>query len=133
MLADQCQFRVCVPASDVVAGRLGDEVKDILALRNGTHGQRYFPLTSLTRISVPVVLVITKFDVVVSQALFDGFSGAPQQLNCAQDSAHRMYEESCRRVFEKEPREVPAEIVSGIHSFVTVLLEGSTDILDYSQ
>ena len=38
-IADQSQFRVCVPASDFIAGRLGDGLKDILALRNGEHGQ----------------------------------------------------------------------------------------------
>ena len=62
---------------------------------------------------MPVVLVITKFDVVVSQVLFDSFSDAPQQLNRARDSANRMYEESCRRAFDKEPGAIPAEIVSG--------------------
>ena len=78
---------------------------------------------------MPVVLVFTKFDVVVSRALFDSFSGAPQQLNRARDSANIMYEESCRRVFEKEPGVIPAEIVSGTCSFLPVLMEGSTDIL----
>ena len=40
-IADQSQFRVCVTASDFIAGKLGDGVKEILALRNGKHGQRY--------------------------------------------------------------------------------------------
>jgi GTP-binding protein EngB required for normal cell division len=86
---------ICVPASDAIAGRLGDGVKEILALRN-----------------VPVILVITKFDLVVAQVLLDSFSGAPQRHERARASAHTMYEESCRRIFDKEPREVPAEIVS---------------------
>ena len=81
---------------------------------------------------MPVVLVITKFDVVVSQVLLDNFSDAPQQLNRARDSANRMYKEACRRAFDKEPT-IPAEIVSGSCSFLLVLLEGSTDILDYLQ
>ena len=67
---------------------------------------------------MPVVLVITKFDVVVSQALFDSFSDTPQQLNRARDSANRMYEESCRHAFAKEPGNIPAEIVSGTCSFL---------------
>ena len=82
---------------------------------------------------MPVILVITKFDLVVAQVLLDSFSGAPQHHQRARASAHTMYEESCRRIFDKEPREVPAEIVSGIYSFLPVLLEGSTDILVYSQ
>ena len=81
---------------------------------------------------MPVVLVITKFDVVVSQVLLDFFSDTPQQLNRARDSANRMYEESYRRVFNQELA-IPAEIVSGTGSFLPALLEGSTDILDYSQ
>ena len=83
---------------------------------------------------MPVVLVITKFDVAVSQALFDNFSDTPQQLNRARDSANRTYENSCRRAFDQEPGAIPAEIVSGACSFLLVFLEGSiVDILDYSQ
>jgi hypothetical protein len=82
---------------------------------------------------VPVILVFTKFDLVVSQVLLDRFSGAPQHYERARASAHTACEESCRRIFAKEPRDVPAEIVSGIYSFLPVLLEGSTDILGYSQ
>ena len=47
-ITDQNQFRICVPASDAIAGRLGDGVKDILALRNGEQGHHYFLLTSPT-------------------------------------------------------------------------------------
>ncbi|KAF8266800.1 hypothetical protein EI94DRAFT_134062 [Lactarius quietus] len=43
---------ICIPASDIVDGRLGDGVEDILSLRN-----------------VPVVVVLTKFDVLVTQIL----------------------------------------------------------------
>ena len=75
---------------------------------------------------MPVVLVITKFDQVVSQVFFDSFSDAPQQLNRARDSANRIYEESCRRVFNTDPGAIPAEIVSGTCSFLPVLMEGST-------
>ena len=79
-----------------------------------------------------MVLVITKFDMVVSQILFDSFANAPQQLNRARDSANRMYEESCLRTFNKKPEAIPSEIVSGTCSFLLVLLEGQTDIPDYA-
>jgi hypothetical protein len=82
---------------------------------------------------VPVILVLTKFDLVVSQVLLDRFSGAPQYHERARASAHTMYEEFCRHIFDKEPRDVPAEIVSGIYSPFPVLLELSTDILNPSQ
>jgi hypothetical protein len=76
---------------------------------------------------VPAILVLTKLDLVISQVLLDRFSGAPQYHEGARASAHTMYEESCRHMFDKEPRDVPAEIVSGINSLFPVLLEGSAD------
>ena len=83
---------------------------------------------------MPVVLVLTKFDTVISQVLLDSFSDAPQQLNRARDSANIMYEESCRRAFDKEPGDIPSEIVSGMYLlFLPVLLEGSTNIFNHSQ
>ncbi|KAI9456397.1 hypothetical protein BJY52DRAFT_1187915 [Lactarius psammicola] len=92
---------ICVPASDAIAGRLGDGVEEILGLRN-----------------VPVIVVFTKFDVVVSQVRLDSPSGEPQR---ARARAHIMYEESCRRLFHKDPRDVPAEIVSENSRFVDLL------------
>ncbi|KAN0125392.1 hypothetical protein V8E53_015527 [Lactarius tabidus] len=86
---------ICVPASDAIAGKLGNGVEEILALRN-----------------VPVILVFTKFDLVVSRVHLDSFSGAPQDRERARARAHTMYDESCRHIFDKEPRDVPAEIVS---------------------
>jgi hypothetical protein len=107
---------ICVPASDFIVGRLGDGVEEILALRN-----------------VPVVLVFTKFDLVVSQVLLDNFSGEPQHHEHARAGARTMYEESCRRIFNKEPRNVPAEVVSGICISLPVLLEGPTHVRGHSQ
>ena len=78
---------------------------------------------------MPVVLVITKFDHIVSQVFLDSFSGAPRQHDRARDSAHAMYRELCRRLFDKEARDIPAEIVSGIYSFLPVHLEGLPDVL----
>ncbi|KAI9456385.1 hypothetical protein BJY52DRAFT_1381630 [Lactarius psammicola] len=95
---------ICVPASDAIAGRLGDGVEDILGLRN-----------------VPVVVVFTKFDVVVSQVRLDSPSGEPQRHERARARAQRMYEDSCRRLFHKDPRDVPAEIVSENSRFVDLL------------
>jgi len=65
---------------------------------------------------VPVILVLTKFDTVVSEVLFDIARGDVQQHNRARARAHAMYEDSCRRLFHKDPRDVPAEIVSGAYS-----------------
>ena len=75
------------------------------------------PLCSrLTWVPVPVILVLTKFDALVSKAGLDIPSGDPQHHGRARAGAHAMYEDLCRRTFHKEPRDVPAEIVSGIYS-----------------
>lgn len=63
---------------------------------------------------MPVMVVFTKYDVVVSQVRLDNPSGELQNHERAKARAHTMYEDSCHRLFHKDPKEVPAEIVSGI-------------------
>ncbi|KAH9057194.1 hypothetical protein EDB87DRAFT_1131474 [Lactarius vividus] len=92
---------ICIPASDAISGRLGDGVEEILGLRN-----------------VPVVVVFTKFDVVVSQVRLDSPSESHER---ARTRAHTMYEDSCRRLFHKDPRDVPAEIVSENTRFIDLI------------
>jgi hypothetical protein len=70
---------------------------------------------------VPVILVLTKFDALVSKAGLDIPSGDPQHHGRSRASAHAMYENLCRQTFRKEPRDVPAEIVSGMYSFFPLL------------
>ncbi|KAH9003546.1 hypothetical protein EDB86DRAFT_3073326 [Lactarius hatsudake] len=93
---------ICVPASDVISGRLGDGVEDILGFEN-----------------VPVVVVFTKFDLVVSQVPLNSHSGGPQHNEHAR--ARARIEESCRRLFRKDPKDVPAEIVSDDPRFVGLI------------
>ncbi|KAH9014628.1 hypothetical protein EDB85DRAFT_860137 [Lactarius pseudohatsudake] len=76
---------ICVPASDAIAGRLGDGVEEILGLRN-------------VRLDSP--------------------SEAHER---ARTRAHTMYEDSCRQLFHKDPRDVPAEIVSENSRFVDLI------------
>jgi hypothetical protein len=59
---------------------------------------------------VPVILVLTKFDVVVSDVLSKMPSGDAQ---LARARALQTCEDSCRRHFDKSLQELPAEIVSG--------------------
>ena len=66
---------------------------------------------------MPVVLVFTKFDAVVSRALVDIAGSGSQSHERARARAYTMYEDACRRLFRKDPRDVPVEIVSGIYSF----------------
>lgn len=66
---------------------------------------------------MPVILVITKFDVVISKVIFEMGSGCDaQQYELARVRAHEMYNDSCRRLFHKDPITLPAEIVSGTYS-----------------
>ena len=66
---------------------------------------------------MPVVLVLTRFDIVVSKVIFDIARGDIQQHERARARAHAMCEESLRRRFNKDPKDVPAEIVSGASPF----------------
>jgi hypothetical protein len=77
--------------------------------------------------------VFTKFDIVVSRVLFDTADGDTLHHERARARAHIMYEDSCRRMLHKEPRDVPAEIVSGIYSYFPMLLVGSADVSDHPQ
>ena len=65
---------------------------------------------------MPVILVLTKFDMVVSKVLFDIPRDDPRRHERAKTNALTMYEEYCRRRFDKDPRDVPAEVVSGTNS-----------------
>ncbi|KAI0246085.1 hypothetical protein BJV78DRAFT_197290 [Lactifluus subvellereus] len=86
---------VCVPTLDLIDGTLGDGVEEILSMQK-----------------VPVVLVFTKFDLLVSKVLFDIAGGDSQQHERAKVEAERKYAESCHLLLRKQPRDVPAEIVS---------------------
>ncbi|KAI0246861.1 hypothetical protein BJV78DRAFT_1286036 [Lactifluus subvellereus] len=86
---------ICVPASDLIDGNLGDGVEEILCMQK-----------------VPVVPVFTKFDLLVSQVLLDIADGDPRYHEHAKARAQDMCEESCRRLLRKDSKDVPAEIVS---------------------
>ncbi|KAF8266353.1 hypothetical protein EI94DRAFT_199771 [Lactarius quietus] len=62
---------ICVQLSDAIDGNLGDGAEEILGMGN-----------------VPVILVFTKFDVIVSRVLFDTAGGDAQQYERARASAY---------------------------------------------
>ena len=70
---------------------------------------------------MPVVVVFTKFDAVVSRVLFDIAGGNAQYHERARARAYTIYEESCRRLFRKDPRDVPVEVVSSINFSFPIL------------
>jgi hypothetical protein len=83
---------------------------------------------------VPVVLVVTKFDKFCSQVLFDIAGGDRQHHERAKVKAQEMYEESCHRLLGKQPRDVPAVIVSSTCSPVCVTRKGClTPLVVYSE
>ena len=80
---------------------------------------------------MPVILVLTKFDAVVSEVLFDIARGDVLQYERARARAHANYEDSIRRRFDQDPRDVPIEIVSGM--CYPMLAGWSTDLSNCSQ
>ena len=80
---------------------------------------------------MPVVLVFTKFDEIVTQVLRD-MHGGNTQYALARTNAHQLYEDSCRRLFDKAPSEVPAGVVSG--TFIShTPCGGPTDVTNHPQ
>jgi len=103
-----------VPTSDVTDGRLGDGVEEILALNRGERTNKHpFYLTKQATV-VPVVVVATKFNLVITQALIDVAGGDTRFYEQAKTSAYERYEQSCRSLFHRHPRNVPVEIVSSV-------------------
>jgi hypothetical protein len=66
---------------------------------------------------VPVLIVFTKFDLLASRVQSDI---TPEKHDDPRTKAHAMFEDLCRSQFQKDPKDVPAVIFSGIHSSVCV-------------
>ena len=95
-----------------MSGNIGEGVEDILNMSRGKRICIQDLYSQLTRDPVPVIVAFTKFDQVV--ALEGGSS--------ARTDARTQFEESCRSLFRKEPRDVPAEMVSGSCSLFSGIL-----------
>ncbi|KAH9960953.1 hypothetical protein BJV74DRAFT_799856 [Russula compacta] len=83
--------------TDIRSGSIGEGIEDILASRG-------------LQDSVPVVVAITKFDVVAGQVLFESEGGNSQHLGRAWDRAYTQCKQLCRSLFRRELRDVPAVI-----------------------
>lgn len=107
-----------MPTSDVIEGKLGEGVAEILRL-NGERARKYsFYLTELATV-VPVVLVATKFDLVFNRVLSD-MGGGAHIYERARANARGMYEQSCHALFPGNLRSMPAEIVSSTYPSICV-------------
>lgn len=72
---------------------------------------------------MPLVLVLTQFDLVVSRVLFDIAGGDPQHHERAKVKAQDMVEASCSRLL----RDVPVEIISSTYPSYVRSMEGLFD------
>lgn len=88
-------------------------MKEILEMKSGERFWIQDSSIRLIRDSVHVIVVLTKFDVVVSRMLVGPEGRNSQQDERARTRAYTQCEESCRSLFGTEPKDVPAEIVSG--------------------
>ena len=70
-----------------------------------------------------MILVLTKFDAVVSKVLVDTAHDDVPQYEHARARAHAICDDSIRHRFGKDPRDVPAEIVSGTYSLSPYVLQ----------
>jgi hypothetical protein len=71
----------------------------------------------LMRDSVPVVVGFTKSDIAYPQ-ITGSESGNSQHLDRPGSRPYAQCEQLCRPLFRKEPRNVPAELVSGDYSLL---------------
>ncbi|KAI9438752.1 hypothetical protein H4582DRAFT_195796 [Lactarius indigo] len=86
---------ICVPVSEALEGGLGEGVKAVLGMKK-----------------VPVLIVFTKFDLLVSRVRFDITHGDIQTHEQPGVQARAMYENFCGSLFHKDPKDVPAVIFS---------------------
>ncbi|KAI0293728.1 hypothetical protein B0F90DRAFT_1821856 [Multifurca ochricompacta] len=84
---------ICLPTSDAIDGTVGEGVEEILSMRK-------------------VVIIFTKFDMIVSQILFNHYGSDPQHHERARASAYTMLEERCRSLFHRELKDLPGDIFS---------------------
>ena len=96
-----------------MSGSIGEGIEDILNIRRGKHASIQELDIRLTQDTVPTIVAFTKFDQAVT---LEGGSSARR-------SARTRFEQSCRSLFRREPKDVPAEMVSGSYTLfcVTVL------------
>ena len=85
--------------------------------------KEYFEIELNRPSLVPVVVVFTKFDLVVSKVLSDIAGADSQSHESASATAHRMSEERCRIFLRRNPADVSFEIVSSTLCFHTCYLE----------
>ncbi|KAI0285731.1 hypothetical protein BC826DRAFT_1050507 [Russula brevipes] len=100
---------ICVPTQDVVDRNIGDGVEEPAMV-------------------VPVVLVATKFDLVVSQVPADIAGDAARHYENARARARATYKRTCRSLLPSNLKDVPAEAVSTDPRFSDLIHRGNPQI-----
>ena len=100
-----------MPSSDAISGNVGKGVEEILSMRRGKRIQIQVYCIQLIGL-VPVVVAFTKSDLAFPQ-ISGSDSGNSQLQDCATSRAYAQCGQLCRSLFRKEPRDIPAELVSG--------------------
>ena len=119
-MTDKGHSRICVPVIDAIEGGLGEGVTKILGMKKGGSAEGPYLCTELIRGLVPVLIALTKFDLLVSRVQFDITRGVFPRHEDPGARAHVMYEDLCRSLFHKDSKDVPTVIFSGICPIVCV-------------
>ena len=107
-------FRICVPICDALRSGLWEGVEEILSMNKGAHTRELLYLRmELIRGLVPVLIVFTKFDLLVSQENAQGHENPEVR-------ARAMYEDLRRSRFHEDSKDVPAVIFSSNGSSLCV-------------
>ena len=115
-MTDIFKPRICVPSSDAVNGNMGDGVEEILSMRRGKRILIPGLNIQLIKDSVPVVVAFTKSDLAFPH-ITGSDGGNSQYQDRARSRSYAQCEQLCRPLFRREPRDVPAELVSGDYIF----------------
>ena len=67
-------FRICVPAPDIIDGNLGDGMDEILGMNKGEHAGKH-PLLLTEQATVVPVVVVARSSTSLSRVLFEIASG----------------------------------------------------------
>ena len=127
---DTSLHRICVPTSDAIDGSIGEGIDEILNMRRGECSEIQGLCIQFIRNLVPVAVAFTKSDLAYPD-ISGSEDGNYQYQDRTRTRAYIQCEELCRSMFDREARDVPAELVSG--DYLYSLLKWSLDVIIYLQ
>ena len=107
--------------SDAIERGLGEGVEQILGMKKGVHALKIYRIcVEMTPCLVPTLIVFTKFDMFVPQIQIENKRGDERNHEDSDAEAHAVFEDLCRSLFQKDPKDVPAVIFSGMVCSISV-------------